>query len=121
MNDPNNAYDNVDAYGLLNLYAGLRSSDGVWEVALFARNFTDTEEVLNRGSCRGSDALHERAGGWRWRDSGRPLHDGVVHAAARVRSQRSLLVRIALTTSRTRSAPRLTKAGVPVAVVSTSG
>ena len=49
--DPNNAYDDVDAYGLLNLYAGLRSSDGVWEVAVFARNALDTEEVLGRGAA----------------------------------------------------------------------
>jgi iron complex outermembrane receptor protein len=48
--DPNNAYDNVDAYGLLNLYAGVRSNDGAWEVSLFARNVTDTEEVLNLNS-----------------------------------------------------------------------
>ena len=100
VNDPNNAYDNVDAYGLLNLYAGLRSGDGVWEVALFARNVTDTEEVLNRGSSAAathfSNALAGGAGG----TIGRPVHDGVVHSAARVRSQRSLRVRIALTTSR---------------------
>lgn len=50
VQDPNNSYDNVDAYGLLNLYAGIRSNDGVWEVSLFARNLTDTEEVLNRGN-----------------------------------------------------------------------
>jgi len=49
VQDPNNAYDNVDAYGLLNLYAGIRSGDGAWEVALFARNVTDTKEVLNSG------------------------------------------------------------------------
>lgn len=50
VQDPNNSYDNVDAYGLLNLYAGIRSNDGVWEVSLFARNLTDTAEVLNRGN-----------------------------------------------------------------------
>jgi iron complex outermembrane receptor protein len=48
--DPNNIYDNVDAYGLLNLYTGVRSNDGAWEVSLFARNLTETEEVTNRGS-----------------------------------------------------------------------
>jgi iron complex outermembrane receptor protein len=51
VNDPNNAYDNVGAYGLLNLYAGLRSNDGAWEVSLFARNVTDTEEILTSGSA----------------------------------------------------------------------
>lgn len=48
--DPNNSYDNVDSYGLLNVYAGLRSNDGAWEVSLFARNVTDTAEVLNAGN-----------------------------------------------------------------------
>jgi iron complex outermembrane receptor protein len=48
--DPNNVYDNVDAYGLLNVYAGIRSSDGAWEVSLFARNLTDTAETLRRGN-----------------------------------------------------------------------
>ncbi|MFC4314613.1 TonB-dependent receptor [Steroidobacter flavus] len=48
--DPNNIYDNVSSYGLLNVYAGVRSSDGAWEVSLFARNLTDTTEVLRRGN-----------------------------------------------------------------------
>ncbi|GFE79785.1 TonB-dependent receptor [Steroidobacter agaridevorans] len=48
--DPNNVYDDVDAYGLLNVYAGIRSSDGAWEVSLFARNLTSTDEVLRRGN-----------------------------------------------------------------------
>jgi iron complex outermembrane receptor protein len=51
VQDPNNAYDNVGAYGLLNLYAGLRSNDGAWEATLFARNALDTAKVLNRGSA----------------------------------------------------------------------
>lgn len=50
VQDPNNVYDNVDAYGLLNVYAGIRSSDGAWEVSLFARNLTDTAETLKRGN-----------------------------------------------------------------------
>jgi iron complex outermembrane receptor protein len=48
--DPNNVYDDVSGYGLLNVYAGIRSSDGAWEVSLFARNLTDTAEVLRRGN-----------------------------------------------------------------------
>lgn len=50
VQDPNNVYDNVDAYGLLNVYAGIRSSDGAWEVSLFARNLTDTAETLRRNN-----------------------------------------------------------------------
>jgi iron complex outermembrane receptor protein len=48
--DPNNIYDNVGGYGLLNVYAGLRSGDGAWEVSLFARNVLETEEILNAGN-----------------------------------------------------------------------
>jgi iron complex outermembrane receptor protein len=48
--DPNNPYDNVDAYGLLNLYAGVRSNDGAWEVSLFAKNVTKTGETLSLGN-----------------------------------------------------------------------
>ena len=61
--DPNNVYDDVDAYGLLNLYAGLRSSDGVWEVALFARNALDTEEVLARGNAAAATPYRNLAAG----------------------------------------------------------
>jgi iron complex outermembrane receptor protein len=38
----------VPAYGLLNLYAGLRSQDGGWEVSLFAKNALKNETVLDR-------------------------------------------------------------------------
>ncbi|CAN7253102.1 TonB-dependent receptor [Phenylobacterium sp. LjRoot219] len=38
----------IDSYNLLNLYAGLRSDDGAWEVALFAKNAFKTEETLSR-------------------------------------------------------------------------
>lgn len=47
--DPNNSYDEVNAYGLLNLYAGVRSDDDAWEVALVAKNVTNTGEVLELG------------------------------------------------------------------------
>jgi iron complex outermembrane receptor protein len=38
----------VDAYSLLNLYAGVRSEDGAWEVSLFARNALQTQRLLDR-------------------------------------------------------------------------
>jgi iron complex outermembrane receptor protein len=39
----------VDNYSLVNLYAGLRSHDGAWEVSLFARNAFGTDQLLDRG------------------------------------------------------------------------
>lgn len=39
----------INPYSLLNLYAGLRSNDGAWEVSLFAKNAFNTEEVLDQG------------------------------------------------------------------------
>ena len=38
----------VDSYGLLNLYAGLRSQDGAWELSLFARNALRAQRLLDR-------------------------------------------------------------------------
>jgi iron complex outermembrane receptor protein len=40
----------VSNYSLLNLYAGLRSRDGAWEVALFARNALGRNVLLDRGT-----------------------------------------------------------------------
>jgi iron complex outermembrane receptor protein len=48
VNDPTNPYDNVPAYGLLNLYLGARSTDGKWEISLFGKNITDTGETLQK-------------------------------------------------------------------------
>jgi iron complex outermembrane recepter protein len=39
----------IDSYGLLNLYAGVRSQDGGWEMSLFARNALNKNEVLDQG------------------------------------------------------------------------
>jgi iron complex outermembrane receptor protein len=40
----------VDNYSLVNLYAGLRSHDGVWEISLFARNAFGADQLLDRGT-----------------------------------------------------------------------
>lgn len=48
--DPDNPYDNVTNYGLLNVYAGIRDTDGAWEVSLFAKNVTNTGVTLNRSN-----------------------------------------------------------------------
>lgn len=45
-NDPRNAYDDVPAYVLANLYLGVRSPDGGWEISAFVKNITDTGVVL---------------------------------------------------------------------------
>ncbi|CAN7376559.1 TonB-dependent receptor [Phenylobacterium sp. LjRoot219] len=37
----------IDDYSLLNLYAGVRSQDGAWEVSLFAKNAFKTDEVTS--------------------------------------------------------------------------
>jgi iron complex outermembrane receptor protein len=40
----------VDQYSLLNLYCGVRSQDGAWEVSLFSRNALRTQRLLDRSS-----------------------------------------------------------------------
>jgi iron complex outermembrane receptor protein len=47
-NDPTNAVDDIKAYALVNLYAGVRASDGGWDVGLYAKNLFDTDRVLSR-------------------------------------------------------------------------
>lgn len=46
--DPTNPFDNVGQYGLLNLFAGVRGADGMWEVSFFAKNLLDTTKVISR-------------------------------------------------------------------------
>jgi len=48
--DPQNAYDSVDAYGLLNLYAGVRDPDGAWEIMAYGKNVTNAFRVLSRSN-----------------------------------------------------------------------
>jgi len=47
-NDPSNAVDDVKAYALLNLYAGLRESNGAWDVGVYVKNLLEEERVLSR-------------------------------------------------------------------------
>lgn len=47
-NDPNNRFDDVGAYGLLNLYGGLRDSEGAWEISIYGKNIFDTTKLLTR-------------------------------------------------------------------------
>jgi iron complex outermembrane receptor protein len=48
QNDPTNPYDDVKAYGLVNLFLGLRDHNGAWEVNAYAKNLFDTQRVLSR-------------------------------------------------------------------------
>ncbi|MCE7796491.1 TonB-dependent receptor [Sphingobium sufflavum] len=45
--DPNNRFDDVGAYGLLNLYAGLRANDGGWEISAYAKNVTNITKTVS--------------------------------------------------------------------------
>ena len=46
------------SYGMLNLYVGLRSSDGAWEGSLFAKNALDTKRMLS--TSIGTPAINPR-------------------------------------------------------------
>ena len=48
QNDPTNIYDDTKAYGLVNLFAGLRDSEGAWEITAYAKSIFDIERVLTR-------------------------------------------------------------------------
>jgi iron complex outermembrane receptor protein len=48
QNDPTNELDDVKAYGLFNLFLGVRDHDGAWEVNAYAKNLFDTKRVLSR-------------------------------------------------------------------------
>ncbi|MEE4451426.1 TonB-dependent receptor [Novosphingobium resinovorum] len=50
QNDPVNPIDDISAYALVNLYAGVRADDGAWDIGFYAKNLFDTDKVLSRGS-----------------------------------------------------------------------
>ncbi|GAB3115411.1 TonB-dependent receptor [Aestuariicella hydrocarbonica] len=53
QSDPTNAIDDVDAYEMVNFYAGLREGEGKWEVMFYGKNIFNTERVLSRGPSAG--------------------------------------------------------------------
>ncbi len=55
--DPQSAIDSVKAHGLLNVYAGLRHPDGIWEFSLYAKNLTNTFRVLTNEGLRSTSTL----------------------------------------------------------------
>ncbi|MCJ2177377.1 TonB-dependent receptor [Novosphingobium album (ex Hu et al. 2023)] len=48
--DPNNAFDDVSSYGLVNLFTGIRDQGGAWTVTLFAKNLLNTQKTLTRSA-----------------------------------------------------------------------
>jgi iron complex outermembrane receptor protein len=46
QNDPGNAFDDIKAYGLLNLFAGVRDPDGGWDVGVYVKNVFDVGRAL---------------------------------------------------------------------------
>lgn len=40
----------VSEYGLVNLFTGVRSADGAWEVSVFALNAGSTSQILSRNA-----------------------------------------------------------------------
>lgn len=46
QNDPANAFDDVKAYGLLNLYAGIRADDGSWDIGVYGKNVTNVGRAI---------------------------------------------------------------------------
>jgi len=55
--DPQSAIDSVKAYGLLNVYAGLRHPEGNWEFSLYAKNLTNTFRVVSNEGLRSTSTL----------------------------------------------------------------
>ncbi|MFT4027117.1 MAG: TonB-dependent receptor [Novosphingobium sp.] len=51
-----NPNDQVSAYALADLYAGVRSSNNAWEASLFVKNLFNTKRVLSRGSAPSATA-----------------------------------------------------------------
>jgi iron complex outermembrane receptor protein len=52
----------VDAYGVLNLYAGVRSDDRSWEVSVFARNALDDDTLRSYSDDLVSDGFNQPVG-----------------------------------------------------------
>ena len=64
-NDEQNPYDDVGAYGLINLYAGLRGSNGAWELGAYAKNVANVTRLIS-GEASGnssSTTILKAAGG----------------------------------------------------------
>lgn len=52
----------IDNYGILNLFAGIRSPDNAWEVSIFAKNATKTSKLLSQGLVPSPNPYFGQAG-----------------------------------------------------------
>lgn len=43
-------FDDEKAYGIINLYAGVRDHKGAWDVTLYFKNIANMQRVLSRGA-----------------------------------------------------------------------
>ena len=62
-NDATNLFDDVPAYALVDLFAGLRGSNGAWEAGLFVKNLFDKQVVTRRDAATGLTAIATASGG----------------------------------------------------------
>ena len=80
-NSRRNAAYTVPNYGLLNVFAGVRSPDGLWDVNLFARNLTNTGVETSRDvdytTPAGGSTTFFGQSGYRWVSYTPPREIGV--------------------------------------------
>lgn len=57
-NDPTNPIDSVPAYALVDMFAGLRGSNGGWEAGLYVKNLFDKQVVTRRDATTGLTAIN---------------------------------------------------------------
>ncbi len=57
VGDDVNAVDSVSAYALVNLYAGIRDADGMWDLSVYGKNVTGTHKVLSRNGTRATSTI----------------------------------------------------------------
>lgn len=68
-NDNRHEFTEIDSYGLLNLYVGVRDNAGAWDVQLFVKNLTDEQETTSY------EDLEAGEGGSLWAALGSGYHE----------------------------------------------
>ena len=58
-----NAYDDVDAYQVVNVFAGIRSAEGTWEVSAYAKNLFDEDVYVGRSTRQSTESYRSTATG----------------------------------------------------------
>lgn len=77
--DPTSIWDDVGAYALVNLFAGIRDPQGKWEISLFAKNILETDKALARTNPLTTSYRQLGLGGFA---NGRPVLTGPTSAIA---------------------------------------